>query len=388
MGTQELLHSFYDIDNLVTVSISIPDAEWQALKTAKPAGGFDFTGGNRYEWHTATSVSISGSKFPEHHGTFTNVGIIKKSFAGSFSTTKPSFRLDFTKKNKPNEEGVEALIGTQTMTLNNSIQDPAYVRQPLGYELLKQAGVPNFRCNFAKVIVNDTQMGVYINIQSFKKAFVQRHFAGNDRGNAYEIELGEDFTTTTMNSGRISFEGFSDFEDKKDLKLATDTILRGGFGPMQQVVDLSAFISFFAMESLLKHWDGYSQNTNNTYIYNDRTAVANPSVAANNVKFKFIPSGIDQILQPNRNFVIGDKAVLAKLVNDPSTAQALVYKRIREYAKGLFSQEKVEGEFIPLLNRMATLLSKTGVNVGGQVDIVQQQMRQVRDAALHVVGEH
>jgi hypothetical protein len=386
MGTQALLHSFYDIDNLVTVSVSIPDAEWQALKTAKPAGGFGFIG-SRYEWHKATSVSISGSKFPEYHGTFTNVGIIKKSYAGSFSTTKPAFRLDFTKYNPSNEDGVEALIGTQYMTLNNSIQDPAYVRQPLGYELLKQAGVFNFRCNFAKVIVNNINMGVYINIQPLKKAFVQRHFAGNDRGNAYEIELGEDFTTATMNSGRISFEGFSDFEDKKDLKLATETILHGGFGPMQQVVDLDLFISFFAMESLLKHWDGYTQNTNNTYIYNDRVAVANPSVSANNVKFKFIPSGIDQILQPNRNFVIGNQAVLAKLVNSPTTAQALVYKRIREYANGLFSQEKVEGEFIPLLNRMSALLTSAGVNVAGQVDIVQQQMRQVREAALHVVGE-
>ncbi len=40
--------------------------------------------------------------------------------------------------------------------------------------------------------------------------------------------------------------------------------------------DLEQFIRLYAMEFFLKHWDGYSNNTNNTYVYNDVTAVEAP----------------------------------------------------------------------------------------------------------------
>ena len=63
------------------------------------------------------------------------------------------------------------------------------------------------------------------------------------------------------------------------------------------MLDLDQFIKLYAMEFFLKHWDGYSDNTNNTYIYNDVNAVESPG--AGNVKFKMIPWGIDQILNPS-----------------------------------------------------------------------------------------
>lgn len=181
MRAQELLNDFYNIDNLVTVSITIPANDWQALKTAEPRGSWGYKG-SRYDWYKATSVSISGSKTTPA-GTFNNVGIIKKSFWGSFSKTKPSLRLDFGKYDD-NEDAVEALIGTHRLTLNNSIQDPSYIRQPLGYELFRLARVPSFRCNFAKLIVNEVDMGVYVNLEPMQKRCVENRFDGNNDGNA------------------------------------------------------------------------------------------------------------------------------------------------------------------------------------------------------------
>ena len=54
---------------------------------------------------------------------------------------------------------IEALIGSRYLTLNNTIQDRSYIRQPLGYKLLAMAGLPNSRCNFARVFVNGTLIG-------------------------------------------------------------------------------------------------------------------------------------------------------------------------------------------------------------------------------------
>jgi hypothetical protein len=84
------------------------------------------------------------------------------------------------------------------------------------------------------------------------------------------------------------------------------------------------------METLLEHWDGFTVNTNNTYIYNDVVAVAD--LAISNIKLKFIPCGTDQILQEGRNFEIGGKAILlASYVKTPAGKPNL-FSAIRNYA--------------------------------------------------------
>ena len=70
------------------------------------------------------------------------------------------------------------------------------------------------------------------------------------------------------------------------------------------MLDLDQFIKLYAMEFFLKHWDGYADNTNNTYVYNDVNAVEAPGV--DNVKFKMIPWGLDQTFQPDRRFKLGN----------------------------------------------------------------------------------
>ena len=41
-----------------------------------------------------------------------------------------------------NVPGIEALIGSRYVTLNNSIQDRSYIKQTLGYRLLDMADCP------------------------------------------------------------------------------------------------------------------------------------------------------------------------------------------------------------------------------------------------------
>ena len=135
---QQALDSLYAIDNVLTVKITMPQADWEAVRTEQPAGGrcnFDWTGGARYTWRKATSVEISGTSFPART-TFTEVGVKKKSFCGSLNSEKPCLHIDFGKFSEANVPAIEALIGSRYLTLNNSIQDRSYIRQPLGYRLL------------------------------------------------------------------------------------------------------------------------------------------------------------------------------------------------------------------------------------------------------------
>lgn len=382
---QDLLNSFYGIDNLVTINLTMPAQDWQALMHAEPRGGrcnFGYIG-DRYDWFKATSVTVSGTKFPQS-GTFADVGIIKKSYCGSFSTTKPSFRLDFAHTVKANEDAAEKLIGTKTLTLNNSSQDQAYVRQPLGYEIFRQAGLPYARCNFAKVIVNGASLGIFVNLEPYKKQFLKNLFAGNDKGNLYELEVGEDIDPAIVASGKISFESGL-VPDEKDLTLAATQMATGGLAAAKQVVDYDQFVKLFAMETLLKHWDGFTINVNNTYVYNDVVAVANPNVS--NVKLKFIPCGIDQILQEGRNFEIGGKAILARLIRNDAGGKANLFSAIRNFASTIFSKTNHDTVLKPYIDRMEALLNTAGVTPTGDINIVRNQIKLVRSGAFQLIGE-
>ena len=67
---QQALDRLYAIDNVLTIEITMPQADWDAVRTEQPAGGvcnFDWTGDSRYTWRKAASVKISGTSFPAVH---------------------------------------------------------------------------------------------------------------------------------------------------------------------------------------------------------------------------------------------------------------------------------------------------------------------------------
>ena len=402
MVVQKQLDAFYSIDNLVTLDIKM--SKWDDLKKAVPRGEFGFkeihtSSGwlGRYDWMTAESVSISGSKYLTTAKTFNNVPIIKKSYGGSRSDTKPSFKLNFGKG--PDGDTVEQLIGTKMLTLNNCKQDPAFVRQPLGYQLLQQAGVPAFRCNFAKVTMNGANIGVFVNLEAFKKAFLERNFS-TSKGNAYEVEFAPGLGSgLTIDQGNVNFDGSPDPKaDPGDVHVASTTIASMGLTGAAFCLDMDEFIKFTAMESLLKHWDGYSQQMNNAYLYNDKNPVATPPPKVVDVKIKFVPSGIDQILQDPAQegraaFHIGDKFNVVQLMVKDANWKKMLFDQIRKYANELFSQAKVDGDLKTAIDGMERTLKGAGArpmegsdSLDAAIQKVRDQVRQVRQSAINVVG--
>lgn len=389
MSKQELCNNFYDMSNVVTIRVTMLQSDWEALRNAEPHGGkcnHEYTD-DRYDWFKTTSVEVSGSAFPSG-GThnFASVAIGKKSYCGSFSTSKPGLKLNFSKYLSTNEDVIEDLLGTQYLTLNNCVQDPSYIRQPLGYFLFKKANLPYSRCNFARVYVNDTDYGIYLNIEPIKKRYIQNNFDDKDKGNLYELEEGEDFTEPIMTANRISFEGFSKFSDKSDLKLATAETSDYGLAGMAKVIDTDQFLRFFAMEILLKHWDGYTNKLNNTYIYNDVNAVETPTV--DNVKFKFIPWGLDRILQETENFQFYNASVPGKLILNDADSLAKLKTEIRNYATSIFDQDMYDNVLSPYINQMQNILTSTGLTgLAPQIEVVREQLKLVESGGLQLIGE-
>ncbi|MGW4063981.1 CotH kinase family protein [Amycolatopsis sp. NPDC004747] len=385
MGSQEqrALDSLYAIDNVLTIDITMPTADWDAVRTEQPAGGvcnFDWTGGSRYTWRKATSVELSGTRFPARTS-FADVGVKKKSFCGSISSGKPCLHLDFGKFSDANKDPVRQLIGSRYLTLNNSVQDPSYVRQLLGYKLFELAGLPYSRGNYAQVRVNGVPIGqgeagvdspgVFVNVEPIMPRYIERNF-GNLNGNLYELEHQDDFVGDRFPF--IGVESLSKFDDKADLRFAIDHIAAHGTAGAAEVFDLDQFVKIYAMEFFLKHWDGYTRNTNNTYVYNDVDAVAQPGVG--DIRFKLIPWGLDQTLQPARHFRLDTAGLLAKLVRDDPGRRAKVVDQIRSYRETVFGFGIQQEVLKPLLDRMSTLLTGFGVpDVPTQLTVVRKQLR-------------
>ncbi|MEW2503770.1 CotH kinase family protein [Amycolatopsis sp. NPDC047767] len=386
---QQALDSLYEIDNVLTVDITMPQSDWDAVRTEEPAGGrcnFDWTGGSRFTWREATSVEISGTRFPARTS-FAEVGIKKKSFCGSFDNDKPCLHIDFGKFREANKPLIANLIGSRYLTLNNSVQDSSFLRQPLGYKLFELAGLPHSRCNFARVRVNGTLVGqvapgVFVSAEPIMPRYIERNF-GNMKGNLYELEHKDDFTDARFDF--IGVEDLSEFENKADLRLAIDRVAAHGLSGAAEVFDLDQFVKLFAMEFFLKHWDGYTGNTNNTYAYNDVEAVAAPGVG--NVKFKLIPWGVDQTFQPSRHFTVRTSGLLARLVHDDAGRRAQLLDQIRTYRDTVFGRKTQQEVLTPLLERMGAVLTNLGVpDVAAQLIAVRKQLRLATSAGYLCAG--
>ena len=85
----------------------------------------------------------------------------------------------------------------------------AHVTQCLGYDLMRKAGVPAPRCNFAHVTVvsidgmSETTVvdGIYSHIDSIKDPFLRRNFGSDqDQGRLYEGTLSDFWTGSFRNT--------------------------------------------------------------------------------------------------------------------------------------------------------------------------------------------
>ncbi len=215
------------------------------------------------------------------------VGLRKKGLIGSLSTTKPSLKVKFDKF-----VSGQSLSGLERLTLNNAISDPSLIKQCLGYRLFEAAGIPAPRCNFAHVVAQGSDLGIYVNVEPVKERFLRRAFAGDDRGDLYEGTL-SDFRPGWTGT----FEPDTSATDPSlgPILAVTDALSEPDDGDalaaLEQALDLQAFHRFWAMEVLIAHWDGYAGNRNNFYVYRRSGAQG----------LEFLPWGIDGILYGGDN---------------------------------------------------------------------------------------
>jgi hypothetical protein len=282
----------FEPDHVVEVAIEMAPGDWDALRR-QGRTWWDVAAAENgaclvqpfpkpFDWFPA-SITVDGVRRDK-------VAVRKKGFLGSLDDERPALKVRFDRY-----VGGQTLAGLERLTLNNSFQDPTWLKQCLAYRVFEKAGIPVPWCNFAHVVVNGRDLGLYVHLESQDRRWVRRHFE-KDQGDLWEGEL-SDFRTEWLGT----FEKKGDVEDDDQTKVdrgtlaeVADAVAAGRpdaqvLSRLGELVDLDNFFRFWAVEKVLEHWDGYSNNANNFFLYRD------PATS----KFVFAPTGTDQITVPD-----------------------------------------------------------------------------------------
>lgn len=246
--------TLFDPDHLLQVEVTMDPKDWLALRISHRETGENFSQivEKPYDYYPA-NAKIDGLDIGR-------VGIRKKGFFGSAVSTRPSLKLkiDFIEKNR-------TFAGQDRLTFNNNNQDPTRAQSFLVYQFMNEAGVLSPRSNLARITVNGEDLGIYTHVESVRKPFIKRLF-GKSKGDLWEGFAG-DFTESEY--GRIVHK-FGKDEDGIALQQLYDLLQSPDPIPLEAfetLLDVDAFITLWASEVLIGHWDGYAGNRNNFYIF-------------------------------------------------------------------------------------------------------------------------
>ncbi len=284
----------FDSDHMPCVDLQMTPDDWAALKEDSRWGetGWeelhlecDDPWPNEYTWFEA-DLTVDGVSLDQ-------VGIRKKGFVGSSFAPVPALKV----KTDKYEDG-QFLGDTERITLNNNAGDPTYMVTCLVYQIFDAAGYPAPQCNMASVMVNDQALGPYTHVEAIKKRFLLRAF-GDDSGSLYEGAM-TDFVEEWLPRWEIKTDdtdpSYAPLLGVAEALQASDDQLLAALEP---VLNVDRFITFWALEILVLHMDGYAAGRNNFYVYFD------PSDGHRAV---FVPWGVDDAFQVDEidEFVIAE----------------------------------------------------------------------------------
>ena len=243
---QDATDAIFDVSVIHEISLEMSAAAWKDISTHPRAR----------RWHRA--------RFQWRDEVIDPVGI-KVFGEGSIRKGKPSLKISFDHVVRR-----QRWRGLEQLKLDNSAQDPSFMRERLGTEILRDFGVPASRTGWAKVVVNGRPVGFYVVLESVDDRFLKRWF-GNDDGplfgtardafghglNPMSDPLRYYHTETSVDS------------DGSELVRAARIVASGSDAEFAAKLDLPGFLRESIGRSAIGGIDSFSADANNFYLYVD-----------------------------------------------------------------------------------------------------------------------
>jgi hypothetical protein len=328
----------FDPSRILQIEIEVDPDDWDELRDQSR----DLFSSLEANSHAESPFTYVKADITIDGQTIKNIGLRKKGFLGSLDDNRPSLKIRFDKYKDQHPFG-----DLDRLTLNNNKQDDSKLSQYLSYKLFADCGVPAPRCNFAKVTVNGKSLGIYSHVESVKPAMLKRTF-GDGTGLLAEGTLAD-----ALPVAKNRFEYKSKHDGKTGLdkltKLLEDPDLN--VDKLEALVNVDSFMRFWATESLIGFWDGYTHNQNNYFVYQ------NPEDS----RLCFMPWGADsafttyvpRIIDPIKNVSVHTNSALAnRLYHDPKMRD-----RYLNTLKSILATQWNEDALLDEVSRVEKMLS-------------------------------
>ncbi|WP_026978013.1 CotH kinase family protein [Flavobacterium tegetincola] len=251
--------NFYDLNTIQTIEITFAESNWDALLDAAEASD---------GYISAQSVAINGT-------IFNNVGAkYKGNSSYSASQVKNPWHIELDTYEDQNYQGYTDI------KLNNVIFDPSFVREALAYKILGNY-MDTPLANYAKVFVNGTYIGLYTNVESISKKFVDNRFGS--KTNAFfdcspPAGAGPQSTSlptlqylgTNSASYAAAYDIKSDtgWDDLIALTSTLSTTTSANTANIEAVLDVDRALWMLAFDNVFVNLDSYiGQFKQNYYLY-------------------------------------------------------------------------------------------------------------------------
>lgn len=161
---------------------------------------------------------------------------MKISLAGRSS--KWQDKLSYGLKSKGND----TFFGYEKVKLRALRMDPSYVREILCYEMMESMGLPASGASYARVVINNQPIGLFLMIEHYKDNWYENEFGGGNklkpgRGVSYQ---GTGFTSdlTYFGDNLTKYDGPYQIEEKADKEHRAN-----GAAEFGRVMELTRFLS-------------------------------------------------------------------------------------------------------------------------------------------------
>jgi hypothetical protein len=275
--------NFYSIDTIQKIEITINQSNWDYQMDTAVYG----SGG----YLLVSQVKVNGVVFD-------SVGIKYKGKSSFDSTNKKNplhINLDMIHTNAN-------YLGYSDIKLSNEYADPTWVREVLGYQILRNyMHAP--QSNFAEVYINGVYYGIYTSDENLNKVFLNKHFYSSNgsyfKANPVNVISGHLPSLIYINTDSANYYDSYEIESKKswkDLIDMCDTI-NNNFSGIENVLDMDRAIWMLAFNNTTVNLDSYSGLfAQNYYLYRDENLRFNPIIWDLNMCFGgFVNTGLGSL---------------------------------------------------------------------------------------------
>lgn len=261
----------FDKKSIGEIRLTLPAKNWVNALDSMRIYGMGLMSG---------SVTVDGAKYE-------GVGV---RFRGDKSYTTGLKRNPFTiKLNHSDPE--QNHQGHFSLKLSSALRDPSLVREVLFHEIAGKY-MPSAQASYTKFYVNDEYIGVFVNLESVDRKFLENHFGVNT--NAF-FKAGVDYKPEVPTACKQNIFGSLEFEDnvecyKGNFETGPSTtaanwselqeltrVLNKETDKIERVLDVDRTLWMMALNNVMVNLSSYSGNHSvNYYLYKDNNGRFQP----------------------------------------------------------------------------------------------------------------